>query len=175
MSISSRDETRYYIVKKLKGRKRSVKNISTGTLYESVVRPYESDDTPYESTDTPYESTDTPYESDDILWEDSEPIYKSCVCELLDQIANKGGVDIVTGCESKLLLLNKHTSQPISVDGIEPTVFNLESFNFETGCAIFSFDREMMDSTTGSVKGTLIEDCDNISGILFIEDNSECW
>jgi hypothetical protein len=163
MSLSV-DENNYYIIKEIKVRKaKVVQRISTDTLYERIVIPYEDVDTLDESTDT--------------SWEDNEPVYKGCVCELLDQIANGGDMDFFSECENKLLLLNKYTSQPVSVDGMDPTVFTLESFDPETGLGVFSFDREMLDSASESipVKGTFIECCDNISGVFYVEDTNEPW
>jgi len=160
------DENTYYIMKEIKVRKaKVVQRISTDTLYEKIIIPYEAVD-----VDTLDESTDT-------FWEDNEPLYKSYVCELLDQIANSDDMDLLSGFENKLLLLNKSTSQPVSVDGMEPTVFTLESFDPDTGVGVFSFDREMMDSDLESipVKGTFIECCDNIAGIFYVEDTKEAW
>ncbi|MEH7520623.1 hypothetical protein V7199_23580 [Priestia megaterium] len=165
------DENTYYIMKEIKVRKaKVVQRISTDTLYERIVIPYEPVDVLDESVDTLDESTDA-------LWEDNEPLYKSCVCELLDQIANTDDMDFLSEHENKLLLLNKYTSQPVSVDGMDPTVFTLESFNPETGLGVFSFDREMMDSESESipVKGTFVECCDNIAGVFYVEDNNEQW
>ncbi|WP_454871109.1 hypothetical protein [Priestia megaterium] len=163
MSLSV-DENNYYIMKEIKVRKaKVVQRINTDTLYERVVIPYEDVDTLDESTDT--------------LWEDNEPVYKSCVYELLDQIANTDDMDFFSEHENKLLLLNKYTSQPVSVDGMDPTMFTLESFNPETGLGVFSFDREMLDSESESipVKGTFIESCDNIAGVFYVEDDNEHW
>ena len=165
------EENKYYIMKEIKVRKaKVVQRISTDTLYERIVIPYEPVDVLDESVDTLDESTDA-------LWEDNEPLYKSCVCELLDQIANTDDMDFLSEHENKLLLLNKYTSQPVSVDGMDPTVFTLESFNPETGLGVFSFDREMMDSESESipVKGTFVECCDNIAGVFYVEDNNEQW
>ncbi|MED3976351.1 hypothetical protein P4679_34265 [Priestia megaterium] len=170
MSLTE-DENTYYIMKEIKVRKaKVVQRISTDTLYERIVIPYEPVDVLDESVDTLDESTDA-------LWEDNEPLYKSCVCELLDQIANTDDMDFLSEHENKLLLLNKYTSQPVSVDGMDPTVFTLESFNPETGLGVFSFDREMMDSESESipVKGTFVECCDNIAGVFYVEDNNEQW
>lgn len=170
MSLSE-DENTYYIMKEIKVRKaKVVQRISTDALYERIVIPYEPVDVLDESVDTLDESTDT-------LWDDNEPVYKSCVSELLDQIANTGDMDFLSEHENKLLLLNKYTSQPVSVDGMDPTVFTLESFNPETGLGVFSFDREMMDSDSESipVKGTFVECCDNIAGVFYVEDNNEHW
>lgn len=170
MSLSE-DENKYYIMKEIKVRKaKVVQRISTDNLYERIVIPYEPVDVPYESVDTLDESTDT-------LWESNEPVYKSCVCELLDQIANRDDIDFFSEDENKLLLLNKHTSQPVSVDGMDPTVFTLESFNPETGLGVFSFEREMLDSESESipVKGTFVECSDNIAGIFYVEDTNEDW
>ncbi|MGE1198502.1 hypothetical protein ACQJ18_27860 [Priestia megaterium] len=170
MSLSE-DENTYYIMKEIKVRKaKVVQRISTDTLYERIVIPYEPVDVLDESVDTLDESTDT-------LWDDNEPVYKSSVCELLDQIANTDDMDFFSEHENKLLLLNKYTSQPVSVDGMDPTVFTLESFNPETGLGVFSFDREMMDSDSESipVKGTFVECCDNIAGVFYVEDNNEHW
>ncbi|MEW4267125.1 hypothetical protein Q0N30_25875 [Priestia megaterium] len=192
MSTPSQDENTIYIEKDLKIRKaKGTKKIIFGPSYGNSDTIYVNADITYGNTDMMSESADTITESADMIPEsadmipesintackDNESICKSCVCELLNQIANKEGVDLIIGHENKVLLLNKHTSQPISVDGMDPTIFTLEKFNPETCCAIFSFDREMMDSTTGStpVKGKFIEDCSNISGVFFIEDTDEDW
>ncbi|MGN2275044.1 hypothetical protein [Priestia megaterium] len=206
MSSLSQDENTYYTVKHLKTRKaKGIKKTITETIYgstdilnESVDTAYKSMDTPYEganttyestdtlnegvdtayeSMDTPYEGANTTYESMDTPCENNESICKSFICELLGQIANKEDIDFIANCEKNLLLLNKNTSQPISVDGMDPTIFTLESFNPETCRAIFSFDRETMDSTTGSTpaKGRFIGDCSNLSGVFFVEDTDECW
>lgn len=163
------EENDYYIMKEIKVKKaKIVQRISTDTLYERIVIPYEAVDVSYEDIETIDENADTL----DELWEDNEFSQKSCVCELLDQIANSDDIDFLSEFENKLLLLNKSTSQPVSVDGMEPTVFTLESFDPETGLGVFSFDREMMDSDLESipVKGTFIECCDNIAGIFYVED-----
>ncbi|KRE03049.1 hypothetical protein ASE46_28575 [Bacillus sp. Root239] len=164
-------ENNYYIMKEIKVKKaKVVQRINTDTLYERIVISYEDVDVSDEDVDTLDESTDA-------LWEDNEPLYKSSVFELLDQIANSDDTDLLSEYENKLLLLNKSTSQPVSVDGMEPTIFTLESFDPDTGLGVFSFDREMMDSDLESipVKGTFIECCDNIAGIFYVEDNKEAW
>lgn len=170
MSLSE-GENKYYIMKEIKVRKaKVVQRINTDTLYGRIVIPYEPVDVLNESDDTLAESSDT-------LWEDNEPMYKSSVYELLDQIANADNMDFFSEYENKLLLLNKNTSQPVSVDGMDPTVFTLESFDPEKGLGVFSFDREMLDSESESipVKGTFVECCDNIAGVFCVEDTNEHW
>ncbi|MFC7394386.1 hypothetical protein [Scopulibacillus cellulosilyticus] len=96
---------------------------------------------------------------------------EGCVCGLLSRLENKDDHHP----RQKLLILNKGTSQPVSVDGMDPTIFTLKRFNRETCCAEFSFDNQLMDSATGStpVTGTLIEDCRSIAGIFRIEDDHD--
>ncbi len=100
---------------------------------------------------------------------------KKCVCELLAEISNKqpdGPLDR-TYYEQKLLILSNGTNQPLSVDGMDPTIFTLESFNPKTCCATFRFNSELIDSTSGTtpICGKLIKDCHSIAGIFQLDDH----
>lgn len=71
----------------------------------------------------------------------------------------------------KLLILTKGASQPISVDGMDPTVFTFEYFDPHTCCATFQFKKEDIDSSVGvtSVKGSFTVDCRELAGLFFLK------
>lgn len=100
------------------------------------------------------------------------------ICELLKSIMKHSLCDFgigLEGCKQKLFILNKGTSQPISVDGTDPTVFILEDFDPKRCLAVFSFKKEELDSSVGvtSVRGTFVTDCNNIGGILFLKKKQD--
>lgn len=94
---------------------------------------------------------------------------KGCVCQALQQLANENEANFCQiGSPQKLLIKQKGTSMPVSLDGSgTPTVFTLQRFNPENCCAVFTFE-DMSDSQT--VTRTFIEDCRSIAGIVCIND-----
>jgi hypothetical protein len=102
---------------------------------------------------------------------------KGCICELLDQLANRQSVGnlCALGQRQRLLIKQKGTSTPVSLDGTgDPTVFTLERFDPESCCAVFSFEDFNGTTPTTPVNGvrrTFIEDCRSIAGVVCIDDN----
>jgi len=100
------------------------------------------------------------------------------ICELLKSLTKHTICDFgigIEGTKQKLFVLNKGTSQPISVDGTDPTVFTLENFDPKDCLAVFSFKKEELDSSVGvtNVKGTLVIDCNEIGGLLFLKKQDD--
>jgi hypothetical protein len=113
------------------------------------------------------------FEDDYVIRKQSVPVQskcEDCVCELLKKILNDS-LEVFN--HQKLLIINKNTSHPVSVDGMDPTIFTLESLDSETCCAVFCFKSELIDSTSGTtpISGTLVEDCRNIAGVILIDDH----
>lgn len=96
---------------------------------------------------------------------------KGCVCELLSQLDKQSIGDICDmGSRQQLLIKQKGTAMPVSLDGTgTPTVFTLERFDYDSCCAVFSFDGT---SSTGTVRRTFIEDCRSIAGIVCLGNNN---
>jgi hypothetical protein len=100
--------------------------------------------------------------------------FNTPICELLKNLNQHFLYDFgigLQGQKQRLLILSKETTQPISVDGMDPTVFTLEDFDPERGLAVFSFKKEELDSSVGvtNLKGTFVTDCHNIGGLFFLE------
>lgn len=89
------------------------------------------------------------------------------VCELLRSLANQDDTS-----KQRVLLNSEGDAQLISVDGMDPTIFTLESFNEEKCCAIFRFKSELIDSSSGTtpISGTFYVNCHAIAGVVLIED-----
>lgn len=91
----------------------------------------------------------------------------SCICDLLNQLANQSIGNICSmGTRQRVLIKNKGTSQPVSLDGTgTPTVFTVERFDPENCCAVFSFTEIVDTSPLETVQRVFIEDCRSIAGI----------
>jgi hypothetical protein len=98
---------------------------------------------------------------------------KGCICELLNQLANQNIGDICAiGRRQRLLIKQKGTSTPVSLDGTgAPTVFELERFDPESCCAVFTFEDMTGTSPVTTVRRTFIEDCRSIAGVVCIEND----
>lgn len=90
---------------------------------------------------------------------------KGCVCSVLQQLINQSEANICQiGTPQKVLIKQKGTSMPVSLDGSgTPTVFTLQKFDPTNCCAVFTFEDT---SVSPSVMRTFIEDCRSIAGIV---------
>jgi hypothetical protein len=84
-----------------------------------------------------------------------------CICQLLKEYASS------KEDHPYFLIVNKGTSQPISLDGSNtPTQFTLESFDPKTCCAVFSFEDILDTSPLITVRRCFTENCHEIAGIV---------
>ncbi|ANC76672.1 hypothetical protein ABE65_007605 [Fictibacillus phosphorivorans] len=89
---------------------------------------------------------------------------KSCVCELLHNIANTNGNFCSMAAQQRLLIVLKGASTPLSLGGeTTPTIFTLVRFDDDSSCAVFSY----LDATTG-LNQTFVIDCRCICGIVCV-------
>ncbi|WP_137789842.1 hypothetical protein [Bacillus sp. E(2018)] len=89
---------------------------------------------------------------------------KSCVCELLNTIANTNGNFCNLATQQRLLIVLKGASTPLSLGGeTTPTIFTLLRFDEEGCCAVFSY----LDATTATNQ-TFVIDCRCICGIVCV-------
>lgn len=95
---------------------------------------------------------------------------KSPICDILRQLAKSPNKH-----EKKFLILTKGSSQPISIDGMDSTVFTLEHYSSSRCLAELNFYKEDVDSSYGitSAKGKLVLKCRDISGIFFLNNKHE--
>jgi hypothetical protein len=97
---------------------------------------------------------------------------KGCVCQTLNQLANRDMGDIcAVGRPQRVLIINKGTGEPLFLMGsTEPTEFTLVRFDPETCCAIFTY--EVPDATEPDARDTLtyVTDCRSIAGIVCVNN-----
>ncbi|HET7626775.1 MAG TPA: hypothetical protein VFK44_00120 [Bacillales bacterium] len=100
---------------------------------------------------------------------------KGCICELLNQLANQKVSDLCSlGERQTFLIKQKGTSTPVSLDGTgTPTEFQLERFDPETCCAVFSFEEMTGGSPVRTERRTFIEDCRSIAGIVCLGTDND--
>lgn len=99
----------------------------------------------------------------------------SCICQLLNQLANGNMGDLCSvGRREKVLIKNKGTSTPASLDGTgTPTEFTVERFDPNNCCAVFSFKEIIETSPLETVKRIFIEDCRSIAGIVCLGNDRQ--
>lgn len=78
------------------------------------------------------------------------------------------------GTQPSLLIINKGTSQPLSLDGnYTPTLFTLESFDSETCLAVLSFEDLLDTSPLKTVRRSFLVNSHDIAGIAILEDEDD--
>lgn len=97
---------------------------------------------------------------------------KGCVCETLNQLANRRTGDICRmGRPQRILVVNKGTRLPLFLEGsTEPTEFTVVDFDPQNCCAILTYEVPVADPTDTRETRTYITDCRSIAGISCIED-----
>jgi hypothetical protein len=98
---------------------------------------------------------------------------KGCVCQTLNQLANRNMGDICSmGRPQRVLIVNKGTDEPLFLNGsTNPTEFTLVRFDPESCCAVFTF--EVPDATQPDARATrtFVTDCRSIAGIICLQEN----
>jgi hypothetical protein len=91
-----------------------------------------------------------------------------CFCEILHDLVNE---DTKTGQQRKMLIVNKGTTSPLSIDGTgNPTIFTLVKSDPATSSFVFTYDDDFNGTTPyAPVTGTFLIYCHAIAGISFID------